>query len=758
MNLPMNETSASGSIDQGDRQAVLPLVRRSSEKTSKRTTSRVRNAVLPLALCIAGFLVFFRWQIFSDFDLVFGDRGDARFVAFIHEHVYRWLHGGAALLSPPFFFNQSKTLGYSDAFLLDQLIYAPLRLFGAEPLLAVSLITVILPPIAFLFCYLFLRRLDISVHLASLGALIFTFANNLYLKSNQLQHFAVYYIPVIVYCALVAVIDVHQRPRRAYLLGAFAAGLYGLLFSTGYYMAWFFGLGLLISTPIAVYIAWPQVRAWWSTRPRRVLGLGSAASLSFIAALSIFAAIYGPVLSIGAARGFAEYLIYAPTPIDLINVGRQNLVWSGLIRWLHLIGDDRLGYGEVSIALTPVVQILLLSSAVLAFRPRFWPATDVGRLSGALVIAGASVCALLYLLTIKIHNFSLFHLLYAIAPGAKAIRVGYRGMVVANLFAVAAIGLTFDRIIQFTLQQPRTWLRLVRLAILTTLLSLAVIEQVNLAQATHLSREFERERVSALGRPPRECRTFYVAPQANRTVAEVQVDAMMVALAQRLPTLNGHSGILPAHWDFYDPRTADYEQLAMRWALRRGIAEGLCRADVDNRTWTLVPVDPDWICASGSCVRRISFSQSRQFEINLAQTGNGGLFTDDHWAEPESWGEWTGAAQAALLFSIGAPRELGFVLSIHGLLSATAPKQTMWVEANHCRIGSVEFDLAHRSGPQTVSGAIPANCVDIDGKILLIINTDRVQSPNDIGINDDTRRLGVAVERVLIRESNPVDR
>ena len=43
------------------------------------------------------------------------------------------------------------------------------------------------------------------------------------------------------------------------------------------------------------------------------------------------------------------------------------------------------------------------------------------------------------------------------------------------------------------------------------------------------------------------------------------------------------------------------------------------------------------------------------------------------------------------------------------------------------------------------------------GKIVLSINTDRVQSPKDIGINDDSRRLGVAVERVLIRESNPVD-
>ena len=97
------------------------------------------------------------------------------------------------------------------------------------------------------------------------------------------------------------------------------------------------------------------------------------------------------------------------------------------------------------------MQILLVSSAALAFRSRFWLANDVGRISRAFVIAGVSVCVLFFLLTIKVHNFSLFHLLYAIVPGASAIRVGYRGMVVANLFAVTAIGLTIDRAFRFSL-------------------------------------------------------------------------------------------------------------------------------------------------------------------------------------------------------------------------------------------------------------------------------------------------------------------
>src|SRR5208283_2688152 len=100
----MKETSAADSSLQGNRQVATPPARASSGKTSERIAAWVGRFLFPLTLYVAGFLVFFRGQIFSDFDLVFGDRGDARFVVFIHEHVYGWLHGGTALLSPPFFF------------------------------------------------------------------------------------------------------------------------------------------------------------------------------------------------------------------------------------------------------------------------------------------------------------------------------------------------------------------------------------------------------------------------------------------------------------------------------------------------------------------------------------------------------------------------------------------------------------------------------------------------------------------------------
>jgi hypothetical protein len=548
--------------------------------------------LLPITLYVIGACEFFRYQIISNFDFLAGDRGDARFVSFIHEHVYRSLAGHAPLLTPPFFFNQTQTLGYSDAFLLNQLIYAPLRLAGADQMLAVSLAAVILSAVAFLFFFLFLRRLGLSVAMASLASFIFTFPNNLYLKSNHFQHFAVYYIPLILYFGLVAIEAVHRRPLLASLLAAVAAGLYGLLFPTGYYIAWFFGLGLLIFVPIVAYTAWPQLRSWWKRGAAHIRALGVAAIGGFTATLWIFAAIYMPVVVTGAHFNFSDYLAFAPTPIDVVNVGSVNLVWSRLIRSLHLIQDSRLGATELSIALTPIVQLLLLSSAILAFRPGFWPDDDLGRIRRALVLASASVCVLFYLLTIKTHNHSFFRVLYAFLPGASAIRDGYRSMVVANVFAAIAIGLTFDRIIRLALSEHRKWQRICAVAAVTCVLSLAAVEQINLARNSFLSRAFERKHLAAVRAAPGECRSFYAAPQANREPYEVQIDAMMVALAELRPTINGYSGVTPRGWSLWDTKSVSYEEEATRWAIKRGINEGLCRLNVIEGTWTVVLTAP----------------------------------------------------------------------------------------------------------------------------------------------------------------------
>ena len=76
-------------------------------------------------------------------------------------------------------------------------------------------------------------------------------------------------------------------------------------------------------------------------------------------------------------------------------------------------------------------------------------------------------------------------------------------------------------------------------------------------------------------------------------------------------------------------------------------------------------------------------------------------------------------SSGGMSFSMGAPREIGFALTVRVLLSAAAPKQSVWIDANRCRVAGLDFDLAQGAGPRAISGSIPADCVDADGKIVL---------------------------------------
>src|SRR6516225_6376142 len=283
-------------------------------KNAKGISRTATSAIVVVGFAL-GFVIFFRAQIFSRFDLLFGDRGDTRFVLFIHEHLFQAMRGRSDFVSPPFFYNVRGTLGFSDAFLLNELIYAPLRVLGADPYLAL-LFTIMV-----------------------LASILFTFANNLYVNANHLQLFAIYYVPIVAYLSVYANIWVHKNKKRSLIAGGAAGLLYGLLFSTGYYVAWLFGLALLIFTPIFVFLSWRAVRTWFLTDPTRIGVLALVFLDGFVIGIIPFALIYGPLLKSASARDFSEYLFFAPTFPDVANLG-ANFVWADFLDKIGLVFND----------------------------------------------------------------------------------------------------------------------------------------------------------------------------------------------------------------------------------------------------------------------------------------------------------------------------------------------------------------------------------------------------------------------------------
>ena len=550
--------------------------------------SRAATFAIIVAGFALGFVIFFRAQIFSRFDLLFGDRGDTRFVLFIHEHVFRALLGRSDFLSPPFFYDLTNTLSFSDAFLLNQIIYAPMRGLGADPYLALLLTILTLSAAGYAFLYALLRRFGrVSIITSAFAAFVFTFANNLYVNANHLQLFTIYYVPIVAYLTIYAITEIHKHKNRSLIAGSSAGFLYGLLFSTGFYMAWFFGLGLLIFAPVFTFVSWHAVREWFVAGRARIGVLVLAFVDGFVIGLVPFILIYIPVLKI--ARDFGEYLLYAPTFTDIANLS-ANLVWADLLDKIGLLPEERIsGGGEQSFALTPGIQLLTILSLLVGLRSRYWEIGNRNSVTRAVVIAGPVACIALFCVTIKIHDQSMFLVLFKLVPGASAIRSGYRAMLVANFFAAVSVALAIGRISLMSSRYSEADLKikLTRLAAVA-LMVLGVAEQVNLTQNSLVSRELERAQFANVSAAPTDCKSFYVASEPQKLDTIVQIDAMLIAQRVGLPTLNGYSGNLPPEWSLYETADANYEQNARAWAARRGIETGLCRFDMATGIFSII--------------------------------------------------------------------------------------------------------------------------------------------------------------------------
>jgi hypothetical protein len=705
----------------------------------------LRRRIWPIALYLIGFAVFFRYQLYSDFDLQFGHGSDDLFVVFIHEHVFQWILGHNNFLSPPYYFDQKNILGYSEVLLLDQLIYAPCRLLGADPFLATSLVAVTLSALCFTSSHALLRRLGVSVGIASFGAVIVTFANNLYVTAAQLQHFTIYFLPLTMLCAVKAVEELHRSRGQAYGSAAIGAFLFGLTFSTGFYIAWFFAVELAIFIPFFLFRCPPAALRWlWADRGS-VAVLVAVSTASFIVGLIPCAIIYVSIAASMGYRNLFEYLSNAPELLDIVNVGPNNVIWGSLIT---SFGGDRFRFSEVlSLAITPTLQFLLLASACFSVGTSLWSRDYRGQTLRAVAIAASAAPIVLFLLVVKIGNVSLFGVLYSVVPGAGAIRVGYRGMLVANVFATVSVAMSSDRLLESFWQPVSAYLA--TRSLLIGLLVVAIVEQFNLAQSAAFSRSLEREHLARIGSAPERCRSFYVADETGYTTVAVQLDAMIVSMIRRVPTINGYSGFRPPDWDFYSTKDRNYERRAVNWASRRGLAPGLCRLDIQLGAWTAADNDPALACLINKCV---SFASGEDFRFEFKQGGNGEFFTGAGWSVPEpAWGRWTSDRQAKMSFTLTERHDYHLTISLRAFVVAQDPVQSVWIDANECRISSAAFDLRRGVVTQELEGTIPENCIDRDGIVVLKINTDRLLRPADIGLNTDQRRLGVGVEMISLK-------
>jgi hypothetical protein len=379
-----------------------------------------------------------------------------------------------------------------------------------------------------------------------------------------------------------------RSPRSVTPLVA-AAVLLALLLMTSFYVGWFMlfvsGLGAVVGIGVVVAgegwpSAWRRMRAAASGSGRPVL----YATLAFVIVISPMLAVYLPALRSVGGRGFEFVVVFTPKPWQAVDVGPENLVWGSIVRFRPSTASV-FSAGELRRGWPPLLLCLFAASVLVASRRWMRHDRRLQSRSGLLVVTLGLTAIVAWLLISQYRDVTAWRAVWALVPGAAAIRVVVR---IAHVLNVLVIAVAMAGIAMFLRPDPRTGpIRRWRVVAVVLLAIALLVEQLNLAPIAQLSRDAEQAKFARVGPPLPGCRDFYVVRAPTKDLfpsVEGQIDAMLVAYEYLLPTINGYSGNVPPGWNlsFEDDAVAR----ARAWAVTRRVRRGLCVLDLETGTWS----------------------------------------------------------------------------------------------------------------------------------------------------------------------------
>ncbi len=549
-----------------------------------------RHRLLAFALFALGFALVYRGWLFTGFDGAFGDEEDGYLALAIVEHWRHVFAGAVPWTDPIVFFPAGGTLGYTDAFFLLGAADAALRGLGLDAFTAFMVVMAAVSAIGFFgFLSLAIRHFGVPAAYAAVGAFLFAFGNLDAVKLIHVQVYCAMLLPVLCDLALSA----WKGARGATILAGAAGAFYALIFLTAFQASWFFAFYLLLMALLypAVFGRQATVALLHEIYARRTILLAAAAG--FAAGIVPFLMLYVPVFLSGHSRGFAEVAGNMPLWRDLLNVTPENGAWGALFERLGIAGRPDRPVWEVELAFTPVVLAVFLGGLVLIaaqllpfpargerggvrgrFRESEPPQGTTVSADRLLLLMGLAVVAL-WLLQMDYFGVRPWRAVWAVVPGAKAIRYTFRSQLVANLFVSLIVARTLASFARH------------RIAVIA-LAAVLIAEQVNLVWPPMMSRKAALAWIDATPAPPAGCRAFYVVPGAGppeRSGPQHQDDAMVFAQIRGIPTLNGYSSWFPDGWALDEPGSPGYAAAVRAWAERNHVAGEVCGLEPRTGRW-----------------------------------------------------------------------------------------------------------------------------------------------------------------------------
>ena len=137
-------------------------------------------------------------------------------------------------------------------------------------------------------------------------------------------------------------------------------------------------------------------------------------------------------------------------------------------------------------------------------------------------------------------------------------------------------------------------------------------------------------------------------------------------------------------------------------------------------------------------------------------------FLMEGWSVPEPWGQWSDGDSASVLLNIATPPHGDLELLVNGhafLVPEKHPEQHVDIFLNDRKIGQWDYALPGDAEPSVKSVTIPRDSwIDSMEKmkpwLLLTFRFKKPQSPADLGMSMDSRRISLGLTSLSLREKS----
>jgi hypothetical protein len=560
-----------------------------------------------------------------------GDWMDPYFINYLLEH---WNHSVRTLSdpsSPPMYFPAPRTLGYSHGLVLFAPYYLLVRPF-LHPFQAYSAALFLVVEVGILCLYALLRR---SFSLTFVESLLLTlfFATSLNVMNGFIgvwsQRASVFLIPP----SLLLLVAARARaPGRFRTAGLFVSGLLALLMLTQDFYTAFFALCFIVVALVMAGITRPgrvqALRQTWrhSSRSQRTAFVVASLLVAWAGLVAVSGGFTVTVLGVRiASHDSSRPALLAAIPAALLIFSARKNGWSraaatgqrwfmpfaagaiaglAVFLWIYAAAyrehpsfpDEHLSSSLVAIdtsrggAFSDIVEKragyetlrtfkFVLAVAVLAWMPWF----NVSRRTKLLCLSALVVSLIVLVIPLTFGGFSIWRTFLAPFPGFSAIRDPKR---IAYLYELSVV------LAAAAFMSSLPWRSALRVTTSMLLVGLLVTER-NSTVFDYLRPNATFDKwVSAPVAVGPSCRSFYVAPAgpiySQRSTDQwtlYSIDAMFIALATSVPTLNGYSAWFPKGWGFQNPENPGYRDAVRRWVSTNRLT-GVCELDITQRTMT----------------------------------------------------------------------------------------------------------------------------------------------------------------------------